>query len=100
MQPAPHDNQLMTKHRVLGFKPQLRPEWRDQNGQRSVGEPSDGQVYSRSALPMANCRVGTESGGSRFADLPYGLSIPFVATVTNRATFRFTGDQRFPIANC
>ena len=28
MQPAPQDNQLMSKHRVLGFKPQLRLEWR------------------------------------------------------------------------
>jgi hypothetical protein len=24
MQPAPQDDQLMSKHRVLGFKPQLR----------------------------------------------------------------------------
>jgi hypothetical protein len=27
MQPAPQDNQLMAKHRVLSFKPQLRLEW-------------------------------------------------------------------------
>jgi hypothetical protein len=27
MQSAPQDNQLMSKHRVLGFKPQLRLEW-------------------------------------------------------------------------
>src|SRR5499427_2225865 len=33
MQPAPQDNQLMSKHRVLGFKPQLRLEWRGQDGQ-------------------------------------------------------------------
>src|SRR5258707_12313919 len=32
--PAPQDNQLMSKHRVLGFKPKLRPEWRGQDGQR------------------------------------------------------------------
>jgi hypothetical protein len=31
--PAHQDNQLMSKHRVLGFKPQLRPEWRCQDGQ-------------------------------------------------------------------
>jgi hypothetical protein len=34
MQTAPQDNQLMSKHRVLGFKPKLRPEWRGQDGQR------------------------------------------------------------------
>src|SRR6476619_7162874 len=32
MQPAPQDNQLMSKHRVLGFKPQVRLEWRGQDG--------------------------------------------------------------------
>src|ERR1700687_1290449 len=33
MQPAPQDMQLMSKHRVLSFKPQLRLEWRGQDGQ-------------------------------------------------------------------
>jgi hypothetical protein len=28
VQPAPQDNQLMSKHCVLSFKPQLRLEWR------------------------------------------------------------------------
>jgi len=28
MQPTLQDNQLISKHRVLGFKPQLRLEWR------------------------------------------------------------------------
>jgi len=27
IQPTPQDNQLMSKHRVLSFKPQLRLEW-------------------------------------------------------------------------
>jgi hypothetical protein len=33
MQPTPQDNQLMSKHRVLSFKPQLRLEGRGQDGQ-------------------------------------------------------------------
>src|ERR1700761_3460328 len=33
-QPAPQDIQLMSKHRVLSFKPYLRLEWRGQDGQR------------------------------------------------------------------
>jgi hypothetical protein len=33
MQPATLDNQLMSKHRVLSFKPQLRLEWRGQDDQ-------------------------------------------------------------------
>src|SRR5215471_9032160 len=32
-QPTPQDNQLMSKHRVLSFKPCLRLEWRGQDGQ-------------------------------------------------------------------
>jgi hypothetical protein len=35
-QPTPHDIQLMSKHRVLSFKPQLRLEWRAQDGQNET----------------------------------------------------------------
>src|SRR5215471_9408113 len=37
--PAPQDNQLMSQHRVLGFKPQLRLEWRGQDGQSEAEQP-------------------------------------------------------------
>src|SRR5215510_1349043 len=43
MQPPPQDNQLMSKHRVLRFKPQLRLEWRGQDGQNET-EYSDHAV--------------------------------------------------------
>src|ERR1700761_5282968 len=39
MQPAPQDNQLMSKYRVLSLKPQLRLEWRGQGGQSEIEEP-------------------------------------------------------------
>src|SRR3981189_794849 len=39
MQPAPQDNQLMSKHRVLSFKPYLRLEWRGQDGQSETEQP-------------------------------------------------------------
>jgi len=32
-QPTLQNNQLMSKHRVLSLKPQLRLEWRGQDGQ-------------------------------------------------------------------
>jgi hypothetical protein len=38
-QPTPHDNQLMSKHRVLSFKPQLRLECRSQDGQNETEQP-------------------------------------------------------------
>src|SRR6267378_3268317 len=39
MQPAPQDNQLMSKHHVLSFKPQLRLEGRGQYGQNETEQP-------------------------------------------------------------
>jgi hypothetical protein len=33
---APQDNQLMSKRGVLSFKPQLRLEWRGQDGQDEI----------------------------------------------------------------
>jgi hypothetical protein len=39
MPPAPQDNQLMSKYRVLSFKPQLRLEWRGQGGLDEPQEP-------------------------------------------------------------
>jgi hypothetical protein len=39
MQPTPQDNQLMSKHRVLSFKPQLRLEWRGEDGQNETEQP-------------------------------------------------------------
>src|SRR3981189_1231857 len=39
MQPTLQDNQLMSKHRVFSLKPQLRPEWRGQDGQSETEQP-------------------------------------------------------------
>jgi len=39
MQPTLQDNQLMSKHRVLGLEPQLRLEWRGQDGQNETKQP-------------------------------------------------------------
>ena len=36
MQPTPQDIQLMSKHRILSFKSQLRLEWRGQDGQNET----------------------------------------------------------------
>src|SRR6202140_962081 len=38
-QPTPQGNQLMSKHRVLSLKPQLRLEWRGQDGQNETEQP-------------------------------------------------------------
>jgi hypothetical protein len=38
-QPTPQDIQLMSKHRVLSFNPQLRLEWRGQDRQNETEQP-------------------------------------------------------------
>src|ERR1700738_2041375 len=38
-QPTPQDHQLMSKHRVLSLKPQLRLERRGQDGQNETEQP-------------------------------------------------------------
>ena len=38
MQPTPQDIQLMSKRRVLSFEPQLRLEWRGQDGQNETDQ--------------------------------------------------------------
>src|ERR1700692_3007611 len=38
-QPTPQDIQLMSKHRILSFKPQLRLEWQRQDGQHETEQP-------------------------------------------------------------
>ena len=40
MQPTPQDNQLMPKHRVLSFRPQLRLEWRCHDSQNETEQPN------------------------------------------------------------
>jgi hypothetical protein len=39
MQATPQDNQLMSKHRVLSLKQQLRLEWQAQDGQNETKQP-------------------------------------------------------------
>src|SRR5881396_1499100 len=46
---APQNNQLMSKHRVLSFKPQLRLEWRGQDGQNETEQP-DHSVNLRDSI--------------------------------------------------
>src|ERR1700682_4495881 len=41
MQATPQDNQLMSKHRVLSLKPQLRLEWQAQDGLNETEQPED-----------------------------------------------------------
>jgi hypothetical protein len=62
MQPAPQDNQLMSKHRVLSFKPQLRPEWRGQDGQSETEQPDHSASLSDSIESSTRIRFSVHTG--------------------------------------
>ena len=47
MQLAPQDIQLVSKHRVLSFKPQLRLEWQSQDGQSGTEHPDHSASLKR-----------------------------------------------------
>src|ERR1700738_3811717 len=62
MQPTPQDNQLMSKHRVLSFKPQLRLEWRGQDGQNETGQPDHSASLVDSITSSTRIRFSVHTG--------------------------------------
>jgi hypothetical protein len=66
MQPAPQDNQLMSKHRVLSFKPQLRLEWRGQDGQNETEQPDHSASLGDSISINSDKVFGTHSLNGQF----------------------------------
>jgi hypothetical protein len=63
MRPAPQDNQLMAKHRVLRFKPQLRHEWRCEDGQSETEQPNHAGRLGDSITASTRMRLSIHTGG-------------------------------------
>src|ERR1700681_2765865 len=61
-QPTPHDIQLMSKHRVLSFKPQLRLEWRGQDGQNETEQPDHSASLGDSITASTRMRFSVHTG--------------------------------------
>jgi hypothetical protein len=62
-QPAPQDNQLLSKHRVLSLQPQLRLEWRGQDGQSKTEQPDHSASLGDSITSITSDKVfGTHRG--------------------------------------
>jgi hypothetical protein len=61
-QPTPHDNQLMSKHRVLSHKPQLRLEWRGQDGQNETEQPDHSASLGDSITSSTRIRFSVHTG--------------------------------------
>jgi hypothetical protein len=62
MEPAPHDNQLMSKHRVLSLKPQLRLEWQGQHGQNETKQPDHSASLGDSITASTRIRFSVQTG--------------------------------------
>jgi hypothetical protein len=63
MQPAPQNNQLMSKHRVLSLKPHLRLEWRGLDGESETEQPDHSASLRRFHHVINSDKVfGTHSG--------------------------------------
>jgi hypothetical protein len=62
MQPTPQDNQLMSKHHVLSFKPQLRLEWRGQHRQNETEQPDHFASLGESTTPSTPIRFSVHTG--------------------------------------
>jgi hypothetical protein len=62
MEPAPHDNQLTSKHRVLSFKPQLRLEWRGHGGQNETEQPDHSASLGDSITSSTRIRFSVRTG--------------------------------------
>src|ERR1700688_3302794 len=62
MQPTPQDIQLMSKHRVLNFKPQLRLEWRGQDGQNETEQTDHSANLGDSAMASTRMRFSVHTG--------------------------------------
>jgi hypothetical protein len=61
MQPTPQDNQLMSQHRVLSFKPQLRLERRGQDGQNETEQPDHSTSLGDSVTSSTRMRFSAHT---------------------------------------
>src|SRR6202022_2876835 len=81
MQPTPQDNQLMSKHRVLSFKPQLRLEWRGQDGQNETEQPDHSASLGDSITSSTQIRFSVHTGKR---DIARSISRFFQVTILQR----------------
>ena len=64
MRPAPQDNQLMSKRRVLGFKPQVRLEWRGQDDPNETEQPDHSASLGDSITSSTQIRFSVHTAAT------------------------------------
>jgi hypothetical protein len=62
MQPTSQYDQLMSKHRVLGFESQLRLEWRGEDGQNETEQPDHSANLGDSITASTRMRISVHTG--------------------------------------
>ena len=65
MQPTSQDNQLMSKHGVLSLKPQLRLEWRGQDGMNKTEQTDYPASLGDSIMCLTQIRFSVHTGVDR-----------------------------------
>jgi hypothetical protein len=72
MEPTPQNNHLTSKHHVLSFKPQLRLEWRGQDGQNETEQPDHSASLGDSIASSTRIRfsVHTAALQQQITELP------------------------------
>ena len=65
MQPTPQDNQLMSQHRILSLKPQLRLEWRGQDGQSETEQPDHSTSLGDSVTSSTRMKFSAHTACAR-----------------------------------
>src|SRR5438552_19207371 len=92
MRPAPQDIQLMSKHRVLSFKPQLRLEWRGQVGQNETEQPDHSASVGDSITSSTQIRFSVHtSANQRLSRSPVAAGDATICTSTSEAV---TGSEQ------
>jgi len=95
MQPAPQDNQLMSKHRALSFKPYLRLERRGQDGQNETEQPDHSASLGDSITSSTRIRFSVRTGGNRYV-LP-NATAPHLDSTNQRRTRCEQMSSGFPL---
>src|SRR5260370_21095020 len=92
MQLTPQDNHVMSKHRVLSLKPQLRLEWRGQDGQSEPEQPDHSASLGDSITSSTRIRfsVRTERFSNGVAKTTSSRTRQFSYAFTLRKASRST----------
>src|SRR6476660_3796365 len=67
---SPQNNQLMSKRRVLSFKPQLRLEWRGQDGQNETEQPNHSASLGDSITSSTRIGFSVYTSGLSASPMP------------------------------